>query len=315
MNDTFQLTNELLNADIPALNAVVARALSRASKGFTQTIEPEHYYQDKKQGILRIVREKGLDLARLSATQRAQELAKAIADHVSLGSKDVHDAIVWRIVWFDSEDLLSSSFDVGAGPEKIDSAGNLLDHRARSKQVSARRNESIPPITAEAVVNALRYGNFDSRELQAIRSAMQERHGAQEPTPDLASAGISGVAGGKASDSISIIDRERDERIAEVTQTEVFGEKAPSLPGFRQYLRRLAKVTDLTYDQKREVCKTVNFWKARLRVQLVFEGQPCSIKARPSGGKGGAYHLRSLDAQRTALKDSASFPTLDIRRS
>jgi len=314
MNDTFQLTTELLNADVPALNAIVARALSRASKGFTQTVEPEeHYYQDKKQDILRVVSERNPDLAQRSAIQRAHEVADVIAGRISLGPKEARDAIVWRLVWFDSEELLSRSV---AGGERgtIDSAGTLLDHGRWSREVP-RKTEITTRISADEVVNALRDGHFDSRELQLIRQVMQEQLTAAQSAPERAPEDSSvererleGPA------SISAIDRDRNERIAEVTKGEVFGQKDPSLPGFRQYLRRLTKEADFTYDQKRDVCKTVNFWKSRLGVQLFYEGQPCSLKARTSGGKGGAYQLRALDAEQTSLKNTAQFPHLEVRK-
>ena len=115
--------------------------------------------------------------------------------------------------------------------------------------------------------------------------------------------------------TIDGINRLRNEQLATATKAEVFGDAEPSSAGFRAYLKRLRQQTDTTYEQKKVICRVVNFWKNELGLNFYYEGRACSLSPRTSGSKRGGYTLRASDSSRKYLYTKAPFPPFSVRKS
>jgi hypothetical protein len=151
------------------------------------------------------------------------------------------------------------------------------------------------PEQANALVDIVAHADLDSSTLRAIRDAAAARLPSGEGTIDLSKL----RATQKAELYVAMAER-------------VFGTSAPSVAGFRNFLNRLAKQDETTYDQKKEICRAVNFWKAHLNVDLFYNGAACNLSSKTSGGIRGGYMLRAV-GQKTVLYAAKSFPPLAVR--
>lgn len=119
-------------------------------------------------------------------------------------------------------------------------------------------------------------------------------------------------------ESISRLDKARDEQIAELTRQQVFGMDEPSVEGLRQHLKNLAGSKYDSLEQKRELCRIVNYWKSYLESQtgkeleFTIDGQPCTLSPQANDSRG-VFRVRAVGAARKLLKASAAFPKIGLR--
>lgn len=126
---------------------------------------------------------------------------------------------------------------------------------------------------------------------------------------------VSATARPKPADNLNLQEAksEYETKLHLAMKENVFGSAEPSLAGFRAYLKRLVKQTNTSYEEKKDICKTVNYWKERLAIDLLFDGRACTLAPKTAGSRLGGYKLRSADAQQDMLYARATFPRLTVR--
>lgn len=127
--------------------------------------------------------------------------------------------------------------------------------------------------------------------------------------------------------SMSEIQSQREQEVYQLTKTQFFGSRKPSLKGLQAYLDKLhAQGTDLTGEQMRDLSGAINFWKEQLNARFFFQppnkkpnGSPrrsrgaveCVLSHSSDKGKG-TFRLRTA-GKRKALYGRTAFPKLEIR--
>lgn len=174
-------------------------------------------------------------------------------------------------------------------------ACTLITVDSKTTRVSLQLTQLRRPDQAQALVDVVLHADLDSATLQAIRAAAAARLSQQEDPFDLP----------------ALRARQKAELYVAMKER-VFGAEMPSIGGLRQYCKHLVKDRSTTYDQKKEICKTVNFWKGQLNAEFLYEGRVCNIAAKSPDGNQGGYMLRAPRLPGT-IYAAAAFPKLTIR--
>lgn len=93
----------------------------------------------------------------------------------------------------------------------------------------------------------------------------------------------------------------------------VFGQVEPSLAGFQAYLEQLTKLASTSYEAKKTICKTVNYWKRSFDADFFHDGTACGVKAVSTRNGGGTFQLRATGVGQESLKCGLIFPHLDVQ--
>lgn len=128
---------------------------------------------------------------------------------------------------------------------------------------------------------------------------------------------LESAADGAATDDVDALEaqakRAHEARLYEKMKARVFGSKEPSKRGFQSYLNRLHQSTESSsYEEKKEICRVVNFWTSKLSVHLVFGDEECSLGPKTSGSEKGGFQLKSRKTG-SSLYSLSKFPPLNLR--
>ncbi len=182
----------------------------------------------------------------------------------------------------------------------VDESSNLERIVTAVMDRLARKRESL---TADQAMNGLR--NAPKRVKQAIARAI---------APELTNRTNEMKEGVKINQIRCLADVDHAKQ--EFLRRLVFGERATSLEGFRNWLNQLPRKEFPDYESKREIAIAVAFWQANFVGEcLRFRGVPCSVSATRSKNDNGVFRVRP--SVRNGGKDdvlawSAVFPELTI---
>jgi hypothetical protein len=167
----------------------------------------------------------------------------------------------------------------------------LVTKRENIKAQLQRMNE----VERRQVVLDLIEESLSAESLRAIRATAQRQLEAKSP-----------------SGSVSDVDEQAKATLLTTTKRLVFGEDEPSVGGFRQFVISLTSRGTTTFEEKKEIVRAINAWKDELGVELIFQGQPCSISPNSDAGNG-TFRVRDTGQTKT-LYGRTSFPKLQVVR-
>ena len=151
------------------------------------------------------------------------------------------------------------------------------------------------PEQAKALVDIVLHADLDSATLQAIRAAAAARLPESDEVGDLP------TLRAKQRAELYVVMKER-----------VFGDASPSVARLRKFLKDFTARERTTYEEKKEVCKTVNFWKAELDLDLLYDGQVCRLSPKSPCGDRGGFILR-VRGRAGTIYSATAFPLLTVR--
>lgn len=114
--------------------------------------------------------------------------------------------------------------------------------------------------------------------------------------------------------TVGELDRAYRQQLNRIMRETVFGSSEPTIAGFRKYLRSLRRKRALSWEEKKNIVKTVNYWTHALGVQLVYEEMPQTLRVTRSDSEA-KFQLRSDWSDLVTVYGWTEFPPISVRRN
>jgi hypothetical protein len=92
-----------------------------------------------------------------------------------------------------------------------------------------------------------------------------------------------------------------------------FGSSEPSVDSLCEYVVSLSSAQATSFEEKKVIVRTVNYWKRELNLELAYQGQACTLSVKKDRGQGG-FQLRDKTQRRNSLYAEYRFPPITFRR-
>lgn len=278
-----QIPDWMLTADEDEFQQQMTELENRTRRG----LAPGRKWRFQPEGILQAIEEGPTpSFHGLSIPEQVEELDRTLGDRVHLGTRERRLGSLAYLLRL-RRDSLTSAIQKSAARQLHKGLESDREQKYTNKVQPGKRevvldlNKLRSPDKAKVLIDIVQEADLSSEALTAIRDAARER----------------------------------------LMRCRAFGNAEPTVEAFQRYLDSLSKVSGTSYQEKREICTTVNHWKRRLGVTLLFKApgerhpQACNLSVTSPHRDDGGFQLRTPAPGKESIYGAAPFPPLRLSRT